>query len=44
MIGQAQNKFVDGKLTDETTAKLLTDLGASIALTVRRAKAAASVK
>ena len=44
MIAQAQNKFADGKLTDEITAKLLTDLGASIALAVRRTKAAASVK
>jgi chromate reductase len=44
MIAQAQNKFADGKLTDEITAKLLADLGASIALAVRRTKAAASVK
>jgi chromate reductase len=44
MIAQAQNKFVDGKLTDETTGKLLTDLGVSIALAVRRTQAAATVK
>ena len=43
MIAQAQNKFVDGKLTDETTGKILETLGASIALAVRKAKAAASV-
>jgi hypothetical protein len=35
---------VDGKLTDETTGKLLTDLGVSIALAVRRTQAAAKVK
>jgi chromate reductase len=44
MIGQAQNRFVDGKLTDETAGKLLSDLGASLALAVRQARAAASVK
>src|ERR1700730_16157830 len=32
MIGQAQNKFVDGKLNDEATGKMLIDLGASLAL------------
>jgi chromate reductase len=44
MIGAAQTKFVDGKFTDEVGAKLLTDLGASLALAVRQAKAAAAVK
>lgn len=44
MIGQAQTKFVDGKLTDETTGKMLADLGAALALAVRQAKAAATVK
>ena len=44
MIAQAQNKFADGKLTDETTGKLLGDLGAALALACRQAKAAASVK
>ena len=44
MIGQAQNKFTDGKLTDEATGKILADLGASIALAARRAKAASAVK
>jgi chromate reductase, NAD(P)H dehydrogenase (quinone) len=44
MIAQAQNRFADGKLTDETSGKLLADLGASLALAVRQAKAAASVK
>jgi chromate reductase len=44
MIGAAQTKFVDGKFTDEVGAKLLTDLGAALALAVRQAKAAASVK
>lgn len=43
MIGAAQTKFVDGKFTDEVGAKLLTDLGASLALAIRQAKAAASV-
>jgi chromate reductase len=43
MIGQAQNKFTDGKLTDETTGKILTDMGAAIALAARKAKAAAAV-
>jgi chromate reductase len=44
MIGQAQNRFTDGKLTDEPTGKLLADLGASLALAIRQAKAAATVK
>ncbi len=44
MIAQAQNKFADGKLTDEMTGKLLVDLGAALALACRQAKAAASVK
>jgi chromate reductase len=41
MIGQAQNRFVDGKLTDEASGKLLADLGASLLLAIRHAKAAA---
>ncbi len=44
MIGQAQNKFKDGKLADEATAKMLTDLGAALALAVRKNRAAAGVK
>jgi chromate reductase len=44
MIGQAQTKFVEGKLTDEATGKMLADLGAALALAVRQAKAAATVK
>jgi chromate reductase len=44
MIGQAHTKFVDGKFTDEVGAKLLADLGASLALAVRQSKAAAAVK
>ncbi len=44
MIGQAQNKFVDGKLADEATGKMLADLGVALALAVRQAKAAATVK
>jgi chromate reductase len=44
MIGAAQNRFADGKLTDEATGKLLADLGASLALAVRQARAAANVK
>src|SRR6185437_4121500 len=32
MIGQAQNKFVDGKLTDEATGKMLVDFGVALAL------------
>ena len=43
MIGQAQNKFVDGKLADEATGKMLEALGAAISLTARRAKAAAAI-
>jgi chromate reductase len=44
MIGAAQTKFADGKFTDEVGSKLLTDLGASLALAIRQAKAAAQVK
>jgi chromate reductase len=44
MIGQAQNKFTDGKLTDETTSKMLVDFGVALALAIRQAKAAATVK
>ena len=44
MIGGAASKFVDGKFTDEAGAKLLADLGASLVLAVRQAKAAATVK
>jgi chromate reductase, NAD(P)H dehydrogenase (quinone) len=44
MIGAAQNKFADGKFTDEAGAKLLADLGASLALACRQAKAASTVK
>jgi chromate reductase len=44
MIPQAQSRFADGKLTDEATGKLLGELGASLALAVRQAKAAAAVK
>jgi chromate reductase len=44
MIGAAQTKFVDGKFNDEVGSKLLTDLGAALALAVRQSKAAASVK
>jgi chromate reductase, NAD(P)H dehydrogenase (quinone) len=44
MIGAAQTKFADGKFTDEAGAKLLADLGASLALAVRQARAAATVK
>ena len=39
MIGGAQNRFVDGKLTDEATGKLLGELGASLVLAVRHARA-----
>ena len=39
MIGAAQNRFVDGKLTDEATGKLLAELGASLVLAVRHARA-----
>jgi chromate reductase len=41
MIGQAANRFTDGKLTDEATGKMLADLGASLVLAIRHAKAAA---
>lgn len=44
MIAQAQNKFADGKLTDEMTGKLLADLGAALALACRQSKAAAAIK
>ena len=44
MIGAAPSKFADGKFTDEAGAKLLADLGASLVLAVRQAKAAAAVK
>jgi chromate reductase len=44
MIGQVHTKFVDGKFTDEAGAKLLADLGASLALAVRQSKAAAAIK
>ncbi len=43
MIGQAQTKFVDGKLTDEATAKMLVDFGTALALAIRQAKAASKV-
>jgi chromate reductase len=43
MIGQAQNKFVDGKLTDEMAGKLLSELGASLLLAIRHARHVASV-
>ena len=43
MIGQAQNRFADGKLTDEATGKLLADLGVALALAVRHARAASQV-
>jgi len=43
MIGQAQNRFADGKLNDEATGKLLADLGVALALAIRQAKAAAGV-
>jgi chromate reductase len=39
MIGGAQTRFADGKLTDEATGKLLADLGASLVLAVRHARA-----
>ena len=38
MIGQAQTKFADGKLTDEAAGKLLAELGASLLLAVRHAR------
>lgn len=44
MIAQAQNRFIDGKLADEATGKMLSDLGVALALAVRQAKAAAAVK
>jgi chromate reductase len=40
MIGGATNRFADGKLTDEATGKLLGELGASLVLAVRHARAA----
>ena len=40
MIGGAQNRFVDGKLTDEASGKLLADLGASLVLSILHARAA----
>jgi chromate reductase, NAD(P)H dehydrogenase (quinone) len=39
MIGAAQTRFADGKLTDEATGKLLGELGASLLLAVRHARA-----
>ncbi len=39
MVGQAQTRFADGKLTDEATGKLLAELGASLVLAVRHARA-----
>ena len=39
MIGAAQTRFADGKLTDEATGKLLAELGASLLLAVRHARA-----
>lgn len=44
MIAQAQNKFADGKLTDEATGKMLADLGTALALSVRHARAVAHIK
>jgi chromate reductase len=44
MIGAAPSKFADGKFTDEVGSKLLTDLGASLVLSVRQHKAHAHVK
>jgi chromate reductase len=44
MIGGAAGRFAEGKLTDEATGKLLADLGASLTLAIRQAKAAAGVK
>jgi hypothetical protein len=40
-MAQAQNRFAGGKLTDAATDKLLADPGASLALAVRHARAAA---
>ena len=39
MIGAAQTRFADGKLTDEATGKLLAELGASLVLAARHARA-----
>ena len=39
MIGAAQTRFVDGKLTDEATGKLLAELGASLVLAVQIGRA-----
>ena len=39
MIGAAQTRFADGKLTDEATGKLLAELGTSLVLAVRHARA-----
>ena len=44
MIAQAHTKFADGKLTDEATGKMLADLGAALVLSIRQAKAAATIK
>ena len=44
MIGGAPSRFTDGKLTDEATGKLLSDLGAALVLACRQARAAAAVK
>ena len=44
MIGQAATRFVDGKLADEATGKLVSDLAAALVLHVRHARAAATVK
>jgi len=44
MIGAAHTKFVDGKFTDEVGSKLLADLGTSLALAIRQARAASTVK
>jgi len=44
MIAQAQNKFEDGRLTDEATGKHLAALGEALALAVRQARAAAGVR
>lgn len=38
MIAQAQNKFADGKLTDEVTGALLVDLGEALVLSCRQAR------
>lgn len=44
MIGQAASRFVDGKLADEATGKLVSDLAHALVLHVRHARAAATVK